>query len=166
LLYLLLSKQRTQALAAILKAYIAVPVTAISSRLHFKSIKRCERFLAENGAVVVADEVDCKVSLASEQARGGWPTASEKQISAPASKSAAMPTAFILAGASSSFGFSSSSSDAGVLGALSASRGDKNNNNNNNNNSNNNNKSSGKKKTKRQHQEDSHQHKKKKHKRS
>ena len=160
LLDLLLSKQRTQALAAILTAYIAVPVTAISSRLHFKSIKRCERFLAENGAVVVADEVDCKASLASEQARGGRPTASEKQISAPASKSTAMPTAFILAGASSSFGFSSSSSDAGVLGALSASRGG------NNKNSNNNNKSSGKKKTKRQHQEDSHQHKKKKHKRS
>jgi len=156
LLDLLLSKQRTQGLGAILKAYITVPVSTIAQRLQFKSVKRCERFLAENGAVVVADEVDCKASLASDQARPN--TASAKQISAaPSTKSTAIPSAFILAGASTS----SSNSESGVFGALSASRGG-----NNNNSSNSSKSSSNKKKTKRQHQEESHHQKKKKFKRS
>ena len=52
----LVSRQRRLSLSNLLKAYLAIPLITAAAILHFKTVKKCERFLRDNGVVIEAQE--------------------------------------------------------------------------------------------------------------
>jgi len=73
----LVSRQRRQMLGNLLKAYLSLPVPVAAALLHFKQVKKCERFLQDSGCILDLSNdgvegghgesvlvIDCKRSLA------------------------------------------------------------------------------------------------------